>query len=76
MPFELSYHVNRWASEKGWHGRGGHEEAISLDSFKTYWNAFLGQCEWFKERKMGWYVHTYSDFFELVSSTLEQDDAR
>jgi len=37
-----------WASEKGWHGRGGHEDQISLACHETYWQAFADNCETFK----------------------------
>ena len=52
-----------WASEKGWHGRGGHEDQISLACHETYWQAFADNCETFKA-----YARLPSRFFAPVSS--------
>ncbi|KAI5478344.1 B-(1-6) glucan synthase [Pseudohyphozyma bogoriensis] len=54
-----------WAWEQGTgHDRDSNEDAVSLSSFTTYWNTFAKNCATFKKAKVGWFIHTYTDYFE------------
>eukprot|EP01117_Protostelium_nocturnum_P009675 TRINITY_DN3457_c0_g2_i3.p1 TRINITY_DN3457_c0_g2~~TRINITY_DN3457_c0_g2_i3.p1 ORF type:complete len:283 (-),score=67.74 TRINITY_DN3457_c0_g2_i3:49-897(-) len=50
-----------WASDASGHGRGGHEEARNMDNFKQYWNTINDNCQYFKNVRVGWFIHAYSD---------------
>ncbi|PRP87585.1 hypothetical protein PROFUN_04612 [Planoprotostelium fungivorum] len=49
------------SSHEGIHDRGLHDEARDLANFETYWNTILDRCLYFKEKKIGWFVHAYDD---------------
>jgi len=51
-----------WGSDPNQgHGRGQHDEARNMDNFKKYWTTFTDNCQYFKQQKVGWFVHAYSD---------------
>lgn len=58
---------SQWASYKGSHGRGSHEDQISLEGYRTNWAGFLENCAVFKKYEAGWFLHVYSDEQEGVS---------
>ncbi|KAL8293079.1 hypothetical protein RQP46_000773 [Phenoliferia psychrophenolica] len=54
-----------WSSENdGGHSRGADDDQIGLPEFKTYWNWYSSNCALFKELRVGWFMHTWSDTFE------------
>ncbi|KAF8576732.1 glycoside hydrolase family 17 protein [Ramaria rubella] len=51
-----------WSSiEGGSHDRGFGNPSENLGNFTLYWDTILSKCEYFKQHKVGWFVHTYDD---------------
>ncbi|KAF8510114.1 hypothetical protein BU17DRAFT_77739 [Hysterangium stoloniferum] len=51
-----------WSSTAdGSHNRGFGNPGENMANFKSYWNTIQSQCEYFKQHRVGWFVHTYDD---------------
>ena len=51
-----------WSSiEGGSHDRGFGNPAENIGNFTLYWDIIMSKCQYFKEHKVGWFVHTYDD---------------
>ncbi|GAA6024522.1 hypothetical protein JCM11491_006687 [Sporobolomyces phaffii] len=65
-----------WSSKSGGtHGRGGHDDQANQDGFKTYWEAFSSNCAFFKEHRVGWFVHVFDDSQEPYFGMVRSDGA-
>jgi hypothetical protein len=45
----------------GAHDRGFGNPAENIGNFTLYWDIIQSKCQYFKEHKVGWFVHTYDD---------------
>ncbi|KAF8485521.1 hypothetical protein JB92DRAFT_2760994 [Gautieria morchelliformis] len=51
-----------WSSiQGGSHDRGFGNPAENIGNFTLYWDIIQSKCAYFKEHKVGWFVHTYDD---------------
>ncbi|KZV94888.1 B-(1-6) glucan synthase [Exidia glandulosa HHB12029] len=55
----------QWSSQQGGsHNRGCGEPGEDLDNFKKFWNTWQDNCDYWKQHKVGWFAHTFSDEME------------
>jgi len=50
---------SEWPSAGG--GHAYRPQWDNIQSFKVYWGAFLNNCDYFKQNKVGWFMHVFSD---------------
>jgi len=52
-------------SQTEWPSAGGNHayrpQWDNIQSFTTYWNTFTSNCQYFKNNKVGWFFHAWSD---------------
>lgn len=52
----------QWSSSKDtYHQRGCGEPGVDLDNFKKFWNTYQDNCDYWKQHKVSWFAHTFSD---------------
>ncbi|EJD54641.1 hypothetical protein AURDEDRAFT_110201 [Auricularia subglabra TFB-10046 SS5] len=64
----------QWASNgDGWHKRGCGEPGKDIPNFKKFWNVWQNNCEYWKEHKVGWFAHTFTDEQEPSFGILDNN---